>query len=143
MIKKTKQKQKKTKKNKNKNKNNNNNNNQNKQFCPRPFGRISRLSLTIKLQFDDMLNHSIWDLGNPQAKSHLNVFGFKCQTVEPPNLRLEQIWSLKLTSPTCLDSNAKPLGHSIWDLGSPQAKSHLNVFGFKCQTVESPNLRLE
>ena len=89
------------------------------------------------------LDHSIWDSGSPQAKSHLNVFGFKCQTVGPPNLRLEQIWSLKLTPPTCLDSNAKPLDHSIWDLGSPQAKSSLNVFGFKCQTVEPPNLRLE
>ena len=119
-----------------------NNNNQNKQFCPRPFGRISRLSLTIKLRFDDMLKHSIWDLGSPQAKSHLNVFGFKCQTVEQPNLRLGQIWSLKLTSPTCLDSNAKPLDHSIWDLGSPQAKSHPNVFGFECQAVGPLDLRL-
>ena len=79
------------KKRKKKKKTNNNNNNQNKQFCPRPFGRISRLSLLIKLRFDDMLNHPIWDLGSPQAKSSLNVFGFKCQTVEPPNLRLEQI----------------------------------------------------
>ena len=90
-----------------------------KQFCPWPFGRISKLSLIIKLWFDEMLNHSIWDLGSPQAKSSLNVFGFKCQTVEPPNLRLKQIWSLKLTSPTCLDSNAKPLDHPIWDLDSP------------------------
>jgi hypothetical protein len=40
-------------------KNDNNNNNQNKQFFPRPFGQISRPSLTIKLQFDDMLNHLI------------------------------------------------------------------------------------
>ena len=89
------------------------------------------------------LDLSIWDLGSPQAKSHLNVFGFKCQTVEPTNLRLERIWSLKLTSPTCLDSNAKPLDNPIWDLGSPRAKSSLNVFRFKCQTVEPPNLRLE
>ena len=89
------------------------------------------------------LDHSIWDLDSPQAKSSLNVFGFKCQAVEPPNLRLEQIWSLKLTSLTCLDSNTKPLDHSICSLGSPQVKSPLNVFGFKCQTVEPPSLRLE
>ena len=63
------------------------------------------------------LDHSIWDLGSPQAKSSPNVFGFKCQTVEPPSLRLEQIWSLKLSSSTCLDP------------------------GF--QTVELPNSRLE
>ena len=88
------------------------------------------------------LDHSIWDLGSPQGKSSLNVFGFKCQTVKPPNLRLEQISSLKLipqrvwiempsrwttrfetwvvpkpNHPSmCLDSNAKPLNHPIWDL---------------------------
>ena len=89
------------------------------------------------------LDHSICSLGSPQVKSPLNVFGLRCQTAEPPNLRLEQIWSLKLTCPTCLDSNAKPLDHSICSLGSSQVKSPLNVFGFKCQTVEPPNLRLE
>ena len=45
------------------------------------------------------LDHSIWGLGSPQAKSPLNVFGFKCQAVEPPNLRLVQNWSLKLNPP--------------------------------------------
>ena len=88
------------------------------------------------------LDHSIWNLGSPQAKSSINVFGFKCQTIEPPDLRLEQIWSLKLTSPACLDSNAKPLDYSIGDLGSPQAKSSLKVFRFKCQAVGPLDLRL-
>ena len=56
---KTIQKKKKKKKKKKGERKKKNNNKQNKQFCPRPFGRISRLSLTIKLRFDEMLNHLI------------------------------------------------------------------------------------
>ena len=55
-----------------------------------------------------------------------NVFGFKCQTVEPPNLRLEQISSLKLsTASTCLDpafQTVEPPNSKFEQISNPKAK---------------------
>ena len=59
---------------------------------PKPNHPPTRLDSNAK-----PLDHSIWDLGSPQAKS-------------PPL--------------TCLDSNAKSLNHSIWDLNKFQIPNY-------------------
>ena len=113
------------------------------------------------------LNHPICSLGSPQVKSHPNAFGFRVPNrwftrfaawVVPnsdhPNgfgFRVPNCWFTRFAAwvvpksdhpSTCFDSNAKPLNHSICSLGSPQVRSPLNAFGFKCQAVEPPDLQL-
>ena len=82
----------------------------------------------------------IWSLKSPP-----NVFGFKCQTVEPPNLRFEQISSLKLSPPQRVwiqMPNRWTTQFETWTNLKSQI-TPLDVFGFKCQTVKPPDLRLE
>ena len=94
-------------------------NKDNQTIFPWPFGWISKMGLTTKSRFDEMSNHnySIWDLGSPQAKSPPPPRRVWIQMPSRWNTWFETWVVPKPNHPSmCLDSNAKPLNHPIWDL---------------------------